>query len=114
MAADFSPSCRRTVMLSYAKPGTVPPVFVAGSFSSPPWQPLEMTAAKQLLADGSETGEYEFRREVTVSGGSWQYKLRLGHGDWWVLDERAETSTTLSPPPSAPLCCSSPSLPLSC
>lgn len=91
--ADCSPSRQRTVTLSYANTGTVPPVFVAGSFSSPPWQPLEMAVAKQLLDDGGESGEYEFRRDVTVSEGTWQYKFRLGHGDWWVLDDGAEKTT---------------------
>ncbi|KAI9824957.1 MAG: hypothetical protein M1826_007209 [Phylliscum demangeonii] len=72
------------VSLRYAKAGTQPPVFVAGSFTLPAWQPREMPFSRR------EDGEYAFEIEMKVPPGTWQYKYRLGPGDWWVLDEKAE------------------------
>ncbi len=35
-------------------------------------------------------GQYHFEKEVQLEAdGSYQYKFRLGPGDWWVLDETA-------------------------
>jgi hypothetical protein len=73
-----------TITIAYDKPGTIPPVFVAGSFSSPPWQPQE------LQQDGKE-GSGSFSRTFSMSPGTYQYKFRLGTGDWWVVDEKQET-----------------------
>lgn len=83
MAANKVP-----VTITFRRPGTSPPVFVAGSFSEPQWQPQEMTYS----TDGQ--GEYEFKAEVFAApGSSIQYKFRVGHGDWWLLDERADSVT---------------------
>ena len=64
--------------------GTIPPVFVAGSFSSPPWQPQE------LCQDGKE-GSGSFSKTFAAFPGTYQYKFRLGTGDWWVVDETQRT-----------------------
>ncbi|KLU84004.1 hypothetical protein MAPG_03052 [Magnaporthiopsis poae ATCC 64411] len=75
------------VTFTFRRPGTKPPVFVAGSFSEPQWEPQEMTACAL-----EEQDEYEFKAEIlAVPGSSIQYKFRLGHGDWWLLDEKAES-----------------------
>ncbi|KAL8414198.1 hypothetical protein RB594_005427 [Gaeumannomyces avenae] len=76
------------VTITFRRPGTSPPVFVAGTFSEPQWQPQEMTSS----SDGQ--GEYEFKAELLAApGSSIQYKFRVGHGDWWLLDENADSVT---------------------
>ncbi|ETS80625.1 hypothetical protein PFICI_08154 [Pestalotiopsis fici W106-1] len=73
---------QRQVVLTYQKPGTNPPVFVAGTFSNPPWQPQEMDSSVD------EHGNHTFEKTVSVkSGAAIQYKFRLGTGDWWVCDD---------------------------
>jgi hypothetical protein len=78
----------KTVSLTvkYSKPGTQPPLFLAGSFSDPGWQPQEMQYTT------NEAGEYEFYKEIQVEEGSvYQYKFRVGEGDWWMLNEDSPT-----------------------
>lgn len=38
-----------------------------------------------------EDGELEFKHEFEAEPGEYQYKFRLGPGDWWVLDETKPT-----------------------
>lgn len=77
----------QTVTVRYSKPGTQPPIYLAGSFSA--WQPEEM----QYTTDANN--EHEFYKEVEVEPGKeYQYKFRLGHvGDWWILNEDSPTVT---------------------
>jgi len=80
-----------SVSITYKKPGTQPPIFVAGSFSEPQWQPQEMQFTTE---DG---GEHTFHKNIEVPPGSQiQYKFRVGLGDWWVLNEDAPTVTDAS------------------
>ena len=45
----------------------------------------------QLSEKKTEAGEFLFYKEFDdVEEGEYQYKFRLGLGDWWVLDETAE------------------------
>ncbi|KAL2128008.1 hypothetical protein VTI74DRAFT_9854 [Chaetomium olivicolor] len=75
-------SAQIPVVISYHKPGTRPPLYVAGTFSEPPWQPFEMDYITR------EDGEYDFRKEIHADpGAKIQYKFRLGGGDWWVLKD---------------------------
>ncbi|KAK3996022.1 hypothetical protein QBC44DRAFT_5492 [Cladorrhinum sp. PSN332] len=77
MASETIPA-----VITYTKPGTVPPVFVAGTFSDPPWQPHEMDSFLQ------DDGEHIFRKPIQGKlGDKVQYKFRIGQGDWWVLRE---------------------------
>jgi Glycogen recognition site of AMP-activated protein kinase len=76
----MSPS---TIVIRYQKQGTVPPVFVAGSFSSTQWE------VHELVEDDDHSGS--FSGSFSVSPGTYQYKFRLGPGDWWVVDEALET-----------------------
>ncbi|KAF4624681.1 hypothetical protein G7Y89_g13487 [Cudoniella acicularis] len=77
-----------TVTVRYAKPGAQPPIYLAGSFSDPAWQPQEMEYT--AIADN----EYEYRKDVQVEHGKeYQYKFRMGTGDWWILNEDAPTVT---------------------
>ena len=72
--------------LTYRRPGTRPPIFVAGSFTDPPWTPQEM----EFTAD--ENGEMTFTMTcVLKEGEDIQYKFRVGTGDWWVVDESSPT-----------------------
>ncbi|RYP47805.1 hypothetical protein DL768_006214 [Monosporascus sp. mg162] len=74
-----------SVKLTYQKDDTSPPVYVAGSFSDPPWQPLEMVCSKD------EHGQNLFVKEINASEGTEiQYKFRVGSENW-VLSESAET-----------------------
>lgn len=48
----------------------------------------------EIGQEKTETGELLFYKEFDdVEEGEYQYKFRLGQGDWWVLDETAETAT---------------------
>lgn len=79
-------AARVPVVITYYKPGTRPPIFVAGTFSDPPWQPQEMEHTAR------EDGEHDFKKEVYGEPGSKiQYKFRIGDGDWWVLNGDAPT-----------------------
>ncbi|CAM1505542.1 Fc.00g111790.m01.CDS01 [Cosmosporella sp. VM-42] len=74
--------------ITYRKPGTAPPIFVAGSFSNPEWQPKEMDHS--IDSDGEQT----FRAQVMVEPGKdYQFKIRIGDGDWWVLAENYAVAT---------------------
>ncbi|KAI2470411.1 hypothetical protein F4781DRAFT_421336 [Annulohypoxylon bovei var. microspora] len=73
------------ITFTYQKNGTGPPVYVAGSFSNPPWQPQEMDVSID------QHGSHIFTKMVMVDDGSEiQYKFRIGSGDWWVLDDNAD------------------------
>src|SRR4051794_38211993 len=79
-----------SVSVKYSKPGTQPPIYLAGSFSEPAWEPQEM----QYTTDASN--EHEFFKEVDVEQGKeYQYKFRIGPGDWWILNEDSPTGTFL-------------------
>ncbi|KAI1102849.1 hypothetical protein F4804DRAFT_342938 [Jackrogersella minutella] len=74
------------ITFTYQKNGTNPPIYVAGSFSNPPWQPQEMDVSID------QHGGHLFTKQVMVDDGSEiQYKFRIGPGDWWALDESADT-----------------------
>lgn len=73
---------KTAVLVNYKKAGTQPPIFVAGTFSEPSWQPQEMTYTTDL------DGEHSFSSEVMVEPGKeHQFKIKVGHGEWWVLSE---------------------------
>lgn len=71
-----------SVTITFFHEGTVPPVYLAGSFSA--WAPQEMEYTV-------ENDQHHFTKEVELEPEvSYQYKFRLGHeGNWWVLDEVA-------------------------
>ncbi|KAI9773572.1 MAG: hypothetical protein M1840_006846 [Geoglossum simile] len=86
------------VRITYAHPGSVPPVYLAGSFTALPWEPQEMqyTELQSKEAESGEGGqqaqlEYEFYKELDVKEGQWQYRFRVGQGDLWVLDGNTPT-----------------------
>ncbi|OTA91581.1 hypothetical protein M434DRAFT_13031 [Hypoxylon sp. CO27-5] len=76
------------ITLKYQKKGTTPPIYVAGSFSDPPWQPQEMDVSID------QHGDHIFTKRVLVDHGSEiQYKFRIGPGNWWAFDDCADTVT---------------------
>ena len=86
MTNDFSAT------LTYRQRGTRPPIFVAGTFTEPPWPPQEMECA------AGEDGELVFSKTCVLRPGEdVQYKFRVGTGDWWVLDESSPTGTLRQP-----------------
>jgi ATP-dependent RNA helicase MRH4 len=75
--------------ITYKKPGTAPPVFLAGSFSDPQWQLQEMGYTTD------QDGEHTFQSEVMLEPQQdYQFKLRIGHDNWWVLAENYPTGTS--------------------
>ena len=73
-----------TITITYERPGTTPPIFVAGSFTQPAWQPIELDAHKV-------NEEYVFSKTFDVPPGTHQYKFRVGCGDWWICDDTKPT-----------------------
>jgi len=78
------------VTVKYSKPGIQPPVYLVGSFSDPAWQPQEMQHTI------NENGDYEYTKEIQIEEGKdYQYKYRIGAGDWWLLNEDSPTGKAL-------------------
>ena len=76
--------------ITYRKPGTQPPVFLAGSFTDPQWVPREMEYTQD------EDGEYKYTSQIrAVPGHEYQFKFRVGEGDSWVLDENSPVGRCL-------------------
>jgi hypothetical protein len=75
----------RKVTITYSSPGLQPPVYITTSLSEPQWALLEMESKE------SASGEWEFSRTFLAEEGEYQYKFRLGPGDWWVCDEDKPT-----------------------
>lgn len=69
----------------------VPPVYLAGSFSQ--WQ------ANLLMEFTSKTEDQqtwnEFHKTVELEPGVYQYKFRLGDGDWWITDDTHEQGESI-------------------
>jgi len=79
------------VMFTFHGRGVQPPLFVAGTFSDPPWQPYEMEASVD------QHGDFIFTKKIMINEASdIQYKFRNASGDWWALDPDADTSEIFS------------------
>jgi hypothetical protein len=85
-----------TVTISIRRSTDTPPVFVAGTFTKPAWDPLELVAKPVETAnaglDSSTPEGYIFFREFKILEGQYQYRFRLGPGDSWFHDEGVESS----------------------
>ena len=89
-----------SVLIEYKNLGLQPPVFVAGSFTTPAWQAVELDAVARGENDNMDPGSIEakerlFCKRFDIPEGRWQYKFRLGHGDWWVCDGNKEIGEKL-------------------
>lgn len=72
---------KQNVRISYRSKGCRPPVYIATSLTEPQWQPKELNSTVE------DDGELEFWKQFEAEEGEYQYKFRLGPGDWWALDE---------------------------
>lgn len=84
IAGHLEPVMKQRVSIDFASPGLQPPVYIFTSLSQPQWEGVEMFPVKQM------DGEFTFVRNFDVDEGEYQYKFRLGPGDWWVCDEKRE------------------------
>lgn len=87
---------RYPVTITFSNPGTCPPVFVAGSFTSPEWQVHELECSDSTHEDTTAGARpnHVFSRTFHLPEGTFQYKFRLGdQGNWWVCDGNAEIVT---------------------
>jgi hypothetical protein len=72
------------VKITFSSPSLQPPVYIISSLSEPQWEVLEMDAS------AGENGQLHFSKVFHAQPGEYQYKFRLGPGDWWVCDESGE------------------------
>jgi hypothetical protein len=83
-----------TVTISIHRPSDTPSVFIAGTFSDPAWEPLELTPkvaeAAEEDSDNKSAG-YVFSREFQIPQGKYQYRFRLDEADSWFHDDKTET-----------------------
>jgi hypothetical protein len=62
------------------------PVYVAGEFTDPPWQPLPMDVAESHAGT-----DITFTKSIAIPVGHWQYKFRIGEeGDHWECNPEVE------------------------
>jgi hypothetical protein len=72
--------------ITFKKDNVQPPVYIAGEFTS--WRPIQMV--RQTSAKDGQP-KHSFFYTADIQPGDYQYKFRLGDGDWWVFDESAST-----------------------
>ncbi|KAI6376074.1 hypothetical protein MCOR25_002887 [Pyricularia grisea] len=73
------------VTITFGKEGVQPPLYIAGTFSDPPWQLEEMEVSS------AEDGKHIFKaRFVASPGAQIHYKFKTAHGDWF-LDDKSES-----------------------
>lgn len=73
------------VVITLRKNGARPPLYIAGTFSDPPWQPEEMSSTV------AEDGQHVFEARLLASPGAQiQYKFKMAGGEWF-LDEEADS-----------------------
>ena len=76
---------KQQVTIHYASPGLQPPVYIFTNLSDPQWEAVQMDDVK------NNSGEHRFFKDFMVEEGEYQYKFRLGPGDWWVCDDSGPT-----------------------
>ncbi|KAK4561654.1 hypothetical protein LTR86_004333 [Recurvomyces mirabilis] len=72
---------QQPVIVEYASKGLQPPVYIFTSLSDPQWEAVNMDNEQK------DDGEYRFYKAFQAEEGEYQYKFRLGPGDWWAFDE---------------------------
>ncbi|KAL8882867.1 MAG: hypothetical protein Q9198_000195 [Flavoplaca austrocitrina] len=84
------------VEIRFVSQGAQPPIYVAGSFTQPEWQPYELNCSVvETEGTNSTSGtSFVFHRTFDLPQGTYQYKFRLGHGgEWWVCDYGTDIGT---------------------
>ncbi len=90
--APRGPKPKHNVTITLDRPDLQPPVYVASSMSSIPWEPHEMSFTHNESPNPSDPPQLHFFKEFKdVEEGQYQYKFRLGPGDWWILDDKSQT-----------------------
>ena len=88
------------VEIRFVSQGAQPPIYVAGSFTQPEWQPYELNCSV-VETDGTTSTSgtsFIFHRTFDLPQGTYQYKFRLGHGgEWWVCDYGTDIGTSVQP-----------------
>lgn len=81
-----------TITISIRRPTDTPAVFVAGSFSDPAWEPVELNS-KPTEANGEEgeASEYVFSHDFKIPEGKYEYRFRLGSDGPWIHDDGLQT-----------------------
>lgn len=77
---------KEPVTIAITRPTDSSPLFVAGTFSDPQWEPLEL-GAKPIP---SSTTESLFSRDVEVVPGQYRYQFREGEDGTWFHDDSAK------------------------
>lgn len=72
---------KQPITITFSSPGLRPPVYIGTDLTDPQWDPIEMDSEQ---TDG---GEWTFAKSFMAEEGEYQYKLRLGPGDWWICDD---------------------------
>ncbi|KAK5118392.1 hypothetical protein LTR62_002906 [Meristemomyces frigidus] len=72
---------RQPVTIDFASKGLQPPVYIFTNLSDPQWSAVEMDCEQK------DDGENRFHKVFPAEEGEYQYKFRLGPGDWWALDK---------------------------
>jgi hypothetical protein len=80
---------RVPVTLTYRAANSDAPVFVAGSFTEPAWEPQEMKYTQDEHSHGRFVAQFEL-----PLGREYQFKFKIGHGDAavWELDDQKPIS----------------------
>ena len=84
--ADSNSTTAHSISISIRRPSDSP-VYIAGTFSEPKWELLELSVKDEApkKGDADSTTEYTFQREFDVPEGNYEYKFREGkEGDWFV------------------------------
>lgn len=69
------------ITITFSSPGLRPPVYIGTNLTDPQWDPIEMDSEQ------TDRGEWTFAKSFMAEAGEYQYKLRLGPGDWWICDD---------------------------
>lgn len=88
------PLTKHPVSITIRRPSDSP-VYVAGTFSDPPWEPFELTAKPLDSGNASvaQKSEYLFSRDFELPEGQYQYRFREGKDGEWFFDNGAEHGT---------------------
>ena len=84
-----------TVTISIRRP-VDDAIFVAGTFSEPQWEPVELnskTVETEPDDEGLTSTEFLFYHDVKLSPGQYQYRFREGATGPWFHDEAVKHGT---------------------
>ncbi|OJJ41965.1 hypothetical protein ASPZODRAFT_78173 [Penicilliopsis zonata CBS 506.65] len=83
------------VTISIRRPTDTPAVFVAGSFSEPQWELLELTPSK---AEAEDDAEFVFSRQLELPAGTYHFRFREGPEGTWFHDKTIPNGKPINKP----------------